>query len=341
MENELAEARIGQFKDYELVDEFEMVKKSDYVVYNKQGKNNVGLVVEIDGLKTFKVLVDMEYKLIKARLASKVFFIDCVVYLKDRVFEKRIEVDVNSKMKLILEYEVNNALQDLFSVSNFAFVNGLRVKQVTKIEEEYNKEELVKKFQKAKVDISHVDIKKYYKIDEENEIIYVDEGAKFAQIPIFHNNPLEILLITPENLLGVQLYNDVKFSPATNLSCSVYSGSTIYVHGIGIYGPYPNTKGPQSFKFLLELENMKTGEISRNSLCIENEEPAIWKLFFSKPVLVREDEMFEVRCDENISKGLVYALQGDGPVFYGNDGVRFNLENYGNQFLASVYYTRI
>lgn len=339
LEEKIAEERDREFEDYELLDEFEEIKKRDYVVYKKKGVNIVGQVIEINELKTLKVLVDMEYKLLRTLLTSKVFFLQCVVYLKDRVLEKEIEVDINTPMETLLSYEVNNALQDIFSISNFIFCDGLRIVLVPQIEDTNDKEEIIKKYKKKKIDKNFMDLKTHYKEDKDKGVIYIDKNSTLAKIPQLHNNPLEILLITPEDLRAVQLYDTVKYGPAISLSCSIYPSKSLYVHGIGIYGPYPNTKGTESFRFLLEIENMKTGENSKNALCIENEEPAVWKLFFNKPVFVKADESFRIKCNPVHSKGLVYALKSKDGVVFGDDGVRFTVANFEDHFIASVYYS--
>lgn len=339
LEDQMAEERVKQFEEYDLVDEFEIIKKLDFVGYKKKGKNVVGRVLEIDGLRALKVLIGTECKLVRMTHCSKILTMDFVVYMKDRVLEKPVELDLNAKIETIMTYEVNTALQDLFSISNFCFVDGLKIETVPKIEDTQDKDKLIKQFKQSNIDISLVDPKIYYKIDKEKETIYIDSNATLAQVPLLHNNPLEIMLMTPENLRGVQLYDTVRYNPATTLTCSIYPCSSIYVHGIGIYGPYPNTKGPQSFKFLLEIENMKSGDRSTNALYIENEEPAIWKLFFNKPILVKEDECFSVKVHESVSRGLVYALYSENGIFYGDDGVRFSVANFEDHFLASVYYT--
>lgn len=341
LEEKLAEDRINQFKDHELVNEFEIVSKHDFVTYKKDGENLVGLVVEMNGQKTFKILIDLEYRLLRARLCSKVFFLDCVVYLKDSVLEKKIEVDINSKMDMLFSFEVSTALQDLFSISNFCFVNGMKVKIVKNIDDKLDKEELLKNYKNANISTSYIDTRVYYKIDKKKEVIYIDKNAKLAQVLPLHNNPLEILLITPENLRGVQLYKEVRYGPASNLTCRLTANKSISIHGIGIYGPYPNTEAHQSFKYMLELKNLTSGDTSTNSLLIENEEPAIWKLFFYKPIVVEEDDCFQVKCKEDISRGLVFAMKSEDGVFYGDDGIRFNVENFTDHFLASIYYTSI
>lgn len=340
LQDSMAEERTKQFKDYELVDEFEEIKKLDFVVYKKNGKNVVGRVIEKNDLKTLKLLVDNECRLVRATHCSKIFLLECVIYLKDRVLEKTLEIDLNAKMWTIMSHEVNTALQDLFSISSFCFVDGMKIENVSKIDETQDKDKLISQFKRSNINISLIDPKIYYKVDKEKETISIDMDANLGQVPLLHNSPLEILLITPESLRGVQLYNTVRYNPATTLKCFVYPCSSIYVHGIGIYGPYPNTKGPQSFKFLLEIENMKTSEKTTNALYIENEEPAIWKLFFNNPILVKEDECFSVKVRKNLSRGLVYALKSDSEIFYGDDGVRFSVANFEDHFLASVYYTR-
>lgn len=184
-----------------------------------------------------------------------------------------------------------------------------------------------------------LDKKIYFMESEEYFDIFND--AKLGHILheiISVQREFNCLLIRPSEVSSVQLFDRVQYRLSDRPGCSFTCNQEIYLLGISLYGPFPNSNGVSAYDFELKIHNSSTKESRKVSAKVEDQKEQIFKYFLDRPLNVRKHDTVNVTMISG--QGAVYVLDSDLYMFIGDDDVQFRLYNHLNNMIPSLYYCK-
>jgi chemotaxis protein histidine kinase CheA len=206
-----------------------------------------------------------------------------------------------------------------------------KVAEEKKEEEKEDKEDLT-------VPADLIDSKAYHISQAETETFGIYSDARVGNIAPLFSTGLDILVIRPTELSLVQLYDRVLYKLSSDPGCTFTVAEEIYLHGFGLYGPFPNGKGVQAFDYVFSVYNARTRERQKMTAKVENQDERVYKFFLEKPMNVARSDM--VHISKVSGQGAVFVLESEQCVFVGDDDVHFRLTNHLNNMVASLYYSK-